>query len=1326
MTDATRKTGRIAHRVLLGLALLLALLALALTAALYSETVFRETLRVAQPMIPGELEYERISGTLAGRIELSNARYDISGTRVEVKLLAFNPSPLALLRGRIALSDVKASHLLIQLPAGDRDADSAPARPRDLLEKLRLPVEISARSLDITEAVLLDGQGEPLLVLDRIALGLAWTDETMVIEHLHATGTDIEVDGKISLGLAGNHVTEIDVQGRWEGLPYPIAGSVQGSGDAGNAEISARISQPVNAGIEARLSELLDTPQWRGRLVLRDVQPSRFINAEIPAAEQPWSAEIDFNGGWRDTRVRFTAAGSWPPAGGVQLQGSARINRQRTEIRHLAASIASFDTRLSLQGQLNHDDELTYSAEGRFDTFTWPQLDEFPLHNGRFNVAGDAERVEAALNAATGRAADATLRAKATFFFDEQWFNAQLEGDQLQLAAQDKTVKVETLKARVDGRVDDYRMQVQARGRYADFPYAELKARGQGDREGLSAQVQSLRWLDGEASGDLRIHWQDQVGIRTQLQARGLELAQLQPGLKATVGGRFDAAINLAGDQPDMQLKIESLNGDVAGRRLDGEGSVRLRSGYLSSSGLRISAGDAQIRLRDAPGNAFDFKIDAPSLAELYPPAAGSLQARGRFGGSLERPDLQLHARASNLAWEHIRVDTVNLDADIQQGGERDSELTLRANTLQAGTLAAGTLALDVRGSQQAHRLKLEIDNAAASTQGSLSAALSGGWQGERWRGRVQRLKASHPELGVWSLQEEDDGEESSRIVTVHAGGHAQVPKHCLSSEAGYACAGPFERTPEHWRASASLRQLPIALFTAWLPLGPDYRGRFDAELDVTGGDQGMRGSAELELSPGSVRQTTEEDAVTLLGWNGGHATVEFSGRKILGNLEIPLAEGGRISGNGRLDLPVNSKPRVNAQAQVETDNLGLLPTLIPELTRLQGRFEANLSVEGELESPEVRGEARLRNGSARILALGTDWNNVQLTLVGRGRQMSLSGHAEAGKGHIDVALQGRDTGDGFSGEASITGRDFKAMHTPEADVDISPDLRMELDNRELRIGGDVRVPYALITPRDLSTATQPSDDQVIVNKEARGREEGLAVYARVTTRLGNDVRVESFGLKARLDGRITVTKRPENPATANGRLNVVEGQYKAYGQDLTLQRGQIIYTGQQINNPGLDISATRKPTPDITVGVNVRGSLSQPRMSVFSEPQMSETEALSYLLFGRSLNEANSAEEREVNNAALALGLGGQKLLGRVGKKLGVEELRIEKVSDKDAASLVLGKFLSPDLYVSYGIGLYDAVNTFRIRYRLSSKWTLEATSGLKNSADLVYTIER
>ena len=55
-----------------------------------------------------------------------------------------------------------------------------------------------------------------------------------------------------------------------------------------------------------------------------------------------------------------------------------------------------------------------------------------------------------------------------------------------------------------------------------------------------------------------------------------------------------------------------------------------------------------------------------------------------------------------------------------------------------------------------------------------------------------------------------------------------------------------------------------------------------------------------------------------------------------------------------------------------------------------------------------------------------------------------------------------------------------------------------------------------------------------------------------------------------------------------------------------------------------------------------------------------------------------------------------------------------------------MLGTYLSPRLYLAYGVGLFEAANTLRLRYLLSSKWTLEATTGVGTSTDLLYTIER
>jgi translocation and assembly module TamB len=96
------------------------------------------------------------------------------------------------------------------------------------------------------------------------------------------------------------------------------------------------------------------------------------------------------------------------------------------------------------------------------------------------------------------------------------------------------------------------------------------------------------------------------------------------------------------------------------------------------------------------------------------------------------------------------------------------------------------------------------------------------------------------------------------------------------------------------------------------------------------------------------------------------------------------------------------------------------------------------------------------------------------------------------------------------------------------------------------------------------------------------------------------------------------------------------------------------------------------------------------------------------------------------VSQAAQSLGLkGGNLLVGSLGRGVGLDEARVETEGDLSEASFVAGKYLSPNLYVSYGIGLFDPVSTLRLRYILSSNWTLQAETGTATGTDLLYRIE-
>ena len=85
----------------------------------------------------------------------------------------------------------------------------------------------------------------------------------------------------------------------------------------------------------------------------------------------------------------------------------------------------------------------------------------------------------------------------------------------------------------------------------------------------------------------------------------------------------------------------------------------------------------------------------------------------------------------------------------------------------------------------------------------------------------------------------------------------------------------------------------------------------------------------------------------------------------------------------------------------------------------------------------------------------------------------------------------------------------------------------------------------------------------------------------------------------------------------------------------------------------------------------------------------------------------------------------GGAILAGQLGKYVGLDDVGLTKNSSTGDQSLVLGKYLSPRFYVSYGISLVEEINTLKLRYTIGDRWTISAESGSENAADIEYRIE-
>src|SRR5690606_31263829 len=187
---------------------------------------------------------------------------------------------------------------------------------------------------------------------------------------------------------------------------------------------------------------------------------------------------------------------------------------------------------------------------------------------------------------------------------------------------------------------------------------------------------------------------------------------------------------------------------------------------------------------------------------------------------------------------------------------------------------------------------------------------------------------------------------------------------------------------------------------------------------------------------------------------------------------------------------------------------------------------------------------------------------------------------------------------------------------------------------------------------------------------------------------------------------------------------NIEGGTFEIYGQRLSIERGQLIFTGPP-DNPSLNLRATRE-VDDATVGLLISGTARHPRSEVFSEPALAESEAFARLVTGRSLSAAGNTDPEALERAAIGLGLKrALPTLDRLGANLGLDELGVADAGDAEGA-IVAGKQLGEDVYLRYKHGLFDDFAGLELIYRITERFRLRTETGTSQSLDLIYEVDR
>jgi len=842
---------------------------------------------------------------------------------------------------------------------------------------------------------------------------------------------------------------------------------------------------------------------------------------------------------------------------------------------------------------------------------------------------------------------------------------------------------------------------------------ARVRWQASGSTDGLDPLELHADWRDARATATGHVHWRAPGVAHFDIGVENVDPARLELPASGTLAA--DAGIDVAWSGPvQLRADIRRIAGTVNDRPVRGRGRVEYAADTLRIVDARLDVGDAELRAsgRLAERAAIDWQVAVPELGGLLPGASGHLTARGQVTGRATAPRVQLDLSASGLRWRDLAAAGLEVHGTVATAPDEETSMVAETREVVVGGVRSAHARFDLSGTRGQHHLQARV----ASEYGDADVVLAGRAERGAWSGQLRRAVLTPRGQSAWRL--------AGPAPVSWRAGEFGLSGACWEGPGGRLCAQVSGQGSD-WRLAVDGHDLPLAIAGAYAPDTLAFDGRCDlsASLELRGA--ALTGTARVDLAPGRVRGTLGDQEETLLEYGRGHAEATIARDRVDAMVELPLAGGGHIAAT--IGVGLGTPSRIAGQLRLDARDLGLLAALVPQVGAVDGTLTADLQFDGTTAAPGVSGEMRLQDGRVSILPLGIDVTGLSAS-VGSARggiDVQVTGHS--GSGDLRADMRFARAGEGWTGRGSIRGEVVTAADLPEARIVVSPDLQWRVEDHTVHVSGDVTVPEARLAPRDLSGTVQTTPDAVIVGpaaqKGAAPDEPAWRVVADVRVHLGDAVHLEAFGLTGRLAGDIRIREQPEQLTSATGELRVVDGTYTIYRQTLTIERGRVLFDGGPVADPGLDVRAVRKPQ-DVVVGVNVRGTLRKPEVSLFSEPAMQQSQLLSYLIVGVPLGETSSNERSSVATAASALASSREGT--RIAGELGIQSVSVEDSADTQGASLVLGRYLSPRLYVGYGIGLLDQANSVRMRYELTRTWTVEARSGVNQSADLLYSIER
>lgn len=1215
------------------------------------------------------------------RVAIKNLQADIDGNLVNVGLLQ---TQAVWTQSRIDIDSVllrDSSFQSAETPPSDESIGSALKRTFSevivpTIPAIELPLDLNLKRFELSNFTI---KGNPDQTVDSVTFALTAQNGAVALENIAARAMGAELTGAVTLGLDARHEMTLDLN-----LSALVAREAIPTG------VLPTIAEPTTEEIEnfyerlkdVRAERLKAAQERRAKRRAQGIEPRKQVDAKTLTREEK-----------RELRRK------------AQARLKRRIERWRDSVRGLLPKPepqppVTINLTLSGQGSLND----TLSLSGRIE-----------------NVPG----VQGASFVLTASPTKLGLP-----------LSAEIRADKVEISG----AIVNAVDVNLSGKAVDYALNATAKALYpVDEKHsvtADVVIRGKGSEVASHLTDFSILSNVGRVQIDGQANWEKSVRFAAALNLSGLNTKEVLPQTPLTVDGSFVIWGERQNGRWKAKLQDLTVLGELRGQSLALTGAVESHgNGIVEAPELYFAVGNNTFEFsgkadfaKDVPELDFKTKIDAPDFGLVDPNLLGSVKGTLAVTGTTRLPVINADLTARNIDYFGTTLKRGHLTGRMRSRDVVSGRLTLQLTDFKTQGVDIRKATIELRGNELRHNLTVHTEGSPISVDAKISGIY------ERmlgnWAGALAELKVKTA-YGPVTL------EKPMRLAYVPDLNRANVSKACLAHTHARLCLENDLKIDltnrSDLRILIGLPKFDLAFIKQYFPGRFVADGIIKANADVTlpaGLSELPRGRVTVRAQDISTKYRMDLSDLKV-GFNSVQLSFANAKDSIEGNWKIDIKDNGDIEGSLRMSDLFNTRT-VDGTLKFVAVDATLVNSFLSPGESAEGQWFGNLRFAGTLEEPLIYGRTGLFNAKLDSTKLPFEMLPSDIKLTFNGNSSTLEGHLKTPQG--EVALNGsadwRTIGEG---KAIVTtkGSNLRVTLPPDIEFDLTTDVTCEASSDLIKLDGAISIPWAKVSVSKLpASAVDVSDDVVRLDrprakKKAAGKP--IPIESNLRIHIGDDVRVEAMGLKARLTGNLNVIQ-DNGTLGLTGQISVPTGSFKAYGQDLLVRQGEFHFVGA-VANPLLDLEAIRNPdrtADDVIAGIRVTGSVDSPQVAVFTDPAKSETEALSYLIRGQGLDPSGDSDNTMITSALINLGLSqGSHVFESLGDAVGISGLGFETEGVGDSSQLVVSGYVLPGLKVKYGVGIFDSLATLTLRYRVIPRLYVEAVSGVDQALDLLYSFE-